>query len=206
MQVAASPSSRRGSSLPARSARGDRRGMVAPAAGAGRYVDRSRKRLCGIEPAEGSCQECGWTARRRHRRRVTARPLDHGPEPLEGDFSPTPDLEKPVRDAARRGQTERVSYQLVVPRGNARPWARSSSGPTTKPTATADVRGVLLPQQGGSAPRTASSSGSDSSLRAGRSKSLTGWALAANSDHLRTCLTKVEHELTTDDALERQGC
>jgi len=34
----------------------------------------------------------------------------------------------------------------------------------------------------------------------------TRWALAANSDYLWTCLTKVEHELTTDDALEREGC
>jgi hypothetical protein len=46
--------------------------------------------------------------------RVTIPAVRHpAAEPSEGDFDPFPDLEKPVRGAARRGQTERASMETV---------------------------------------------------------------------------------------------
>jgi hypothetical protein len=69
-------------------------------------------RLAGIEPAEGSCQAVVLRTADAKTPRVNV-PADRLPaaEPSEGDFNPFPDLEKPVRGAARRGQTERAFHQ-----------------------------------------------------------------------------------------------
>jgi hypothetical protein len=49
--------------------------------------------------------------------RVTSRPFGTtAAEPSEGDFDRLPDLEKPVRGAARRGQTERETVTGVAVR------------------------------------------------------------------------------------------
>jgi hypothetical protein len=94
-----------------------------------------------------------WTADATQTRVAVPADRPSAAEPSEGTSNRFPDLEKPVRGAARHGQTERA-VQFCTRAVTHDLGALELRADDERRQQTAEIRGALLPPQGGSAPST----------------------------------------------------
>jgi hypothetical protein len=118
---------------------------------------RWRRRESNPRTIPTECRDRGFLGRPRAKRLRQRLGRPHpaaAPAPAKAycEMAQIPDLEKPVRGAARRGQTERAGCK--APRGKERPGRDRAPGRRVCRQQTAERQGALLPSQGGSAPLT----------------------------------------------------